>query len=124
MRLLLGSVAVVAGFLLGALAIAHALPEAPALVTVTIAIAWLFALIFAALSLGSTGELSNGRQDERRLLGYGLLTAILMAAVLIAILTHDRSFPKADAEAILGAIALAVYLLSKYMQPRGKSTPQ
>jgi hypothetical protein len=59
--------------------------------------------------------------DEWRLLRYGLLTASLMVLVLVPILIHNRNFPKLAAEAILGAIALAVFLLSKYMERRNKS---
>ena len=59
--------------------------------------------------------------DEWRLLGYGLLTAFLMALVLVPILLHNVNFPKLAAEAILGAIALAVFLLSRYMERRKKS---
>jgi len=59
--------------------------------------------------------------DEWRLLGYGMLTAILMALVLILILQHNMNFPKLAAEGILGAIALTVFLLSKYMEHRKKS---
>jgi hypothetical protein len=56
--------------------------------------------------------------DEWRLLGYGILTAILMAVVLVPILVHNVNFPKLAAEGILGAIALAVFVLSKYMERR------
>jgi hypothetical protein len=59
--------------------------------------------------------------DEWRLLGYGMLTAFLMALVLVPILLHDTNFPKLAAEGILGAVALAVFLLSKYMERRKKS---
>ena len=59
--------------------------------------------------------------DEWRLLGYGTLTALLMALVLVPILLHDKNFPRSAAEAILGALALAVFLLSKYMERRTKS---
>jgi hypothetical protein len=59
--------------------------------------------------------------DEWRLLGYGTLTAFLMALVLVPILLHNINFPKSVAEGILGAIALAVFLLSKYMERRKKS---
>lgn len=59
--------------------------------------------------------------DEWRLLGYGLLTAFLMALVLVPILLHDKNFPRLAAEGILGALALAVFLLSKYMERRAKS---
>ena len=59
--------------------------------------------------------------DEWRLLGYGLLTAFLMALVLVPILLHDKNFPRPAAEGILGALALAIFLLSKYMERRTKS---
>jgi hypothetical protein len=59
--------------------------------------------------------------DEWRLLGYGLLTAFLMSLVLVPILLHNINFPKLVAEGILGAIALAIFALSKYMERRKKS---
>lgn len=58
--------------------------------------------------------------DEWRLLRYGLLTAFLMALFLVPIFIYKTNFPKLAAEAILGAIALAVFLLSKYMERRKK----
>ena len=60
--------------------------------------------------------------DEWRLLRYGLLAAFLIGIVLVPILLHDRNFPRSAAEGILGAIALAVFLLSKYMERRKKSS--
>jgi len=59
--------------------------------------------------------------DEWRLLRYGLLTAALMALVLVPILMHDINFPKIAAEAILAAIALTVFAVSKYLERRKKS---
>jgi undecaprenyl pyrophosphate phosphatase UppP len=59
--------------------------------------------------------------DEWRLLGYGMLTAFLMALFLVAIFLRNMNFTKLAAEVILGAIALAVFLLSKYMEHRKKS---
>jgi hypothetical protein len=59
--------------------------------------------------------------DEWRLLGYGTLTAFLMTIVLMPIFLHNINIPKSVAEGILGAIALAVFLLSKYMERRKKS---
>jgi len=58
--------------------------------------------------------------DEWRLLRYGMLTAVLMALVLVPILLHNKNFPKLAAEGILGAVALAVFALSKYMEWRKK----
>jgi len=60
-------------------------------------------------------------KDEWRLLGYGLLTAALMVLVLVPILVHDKNFPKSLAEVILGVIAVAVFVFSKFMERRGKS---
>jgi len=60
--------------------------------------------------------------DEWRLLRYGLLTALLMGIVLVPILVHDKNFPRSAAEGILGAITLAVFLLSKYPERRKKSS--
>ena len=59
--------------------------------------------------------------DEWRLLGYGTLTAILMALVLVPILLYDKNFPKLAAEGILGAVALAVFAFSKYMERRKRN---
>jgi len=62
--------------------------------------------------------------DEWRLLRYGILIAFLMALVLVPILLNNINFPKSVAEGILGAIALAVFLLSKYMErPRNQTDP-
>jgi hypothetical protein len=60
--------------------------------------------------------------DEWRLLRYGMLTAFLLEIVLVPILLHDKNFPRSAAEGILAAIALAVFLLSRYMERRKKST--
>jgi hypothetical protein len=58
--------------------------------------------------------------DEWRLLRYGMLTAVLMALVLVPTLLHNKNFPRLAAEGILGAVALAVFALSKYMERRKK----
>jgi hypothetical protein len=50
-----------------------------------------------------------------------MVTAILMALVLVPILLHNMNFPKLVAEGILGAIAFAVFVLAKYMERRKKS---
>ena len=52
-------------------------------------------------------------RDEWRLLGYGMLTALVMGLVLVPILLHDKNFPKLAAEGILGAVALVVFAVSK-----------
>ena len=59
--------------------------------------------------------------DEWRLLRYGMLTAFLMALVLVPVLLRNMKFPKSVAEGILAAIALAVFLLSKYRERRKKA---
>jgi hypothetical protein len=59
--------------------------------------------------------------DEWRLLRYGILTAFLMALVLVPILLRNKNFPRSAAEGILGAIALAVFLLPKYLERRKRS---
>jgi hypothetical protein len=59
--------------------------------------------------------------DEWRLLGYGMLTAFLIALVLMPIFLHNINLPKSVGEGIVGAIALAVFLLSKYVEHRKKS---
>ena len=50
-----------------------------------------------------------------------MLAAFLMAFVLVPILLNNINFPKSVAEGILGAIALGVFLLSKYMESHKKS---
>jgi hypothetical protein len=66
--------------------------------------------------------LSGGMtHDEWRLLRYGLLTAFLIGIVLVPIFLHDKNFPRSAAEGIVAAIALAIFLLSKYMERRKKS---
>ena len=57
-------------------------------------------------------------RDEWRLFRYGLLTAFLMAAVLVPILIHNVNFPKTIAEAILAVIAVAVFAFSKFRERR------
>jgi len=60
------------------------------------------------------------KKDEYKLLGYGLLTALLMGVVLTPILARDINFPKVAAGGILGAIAGAVFLLYKHIERRKK----
>jgi hypothetical protein len=67
------------------------------------------------------GRKSGMTHDEWRLLGYSALTVFLMALLVVPILLHNINFPKLVAEAILGVIALAVFMLSKYMERRKKS---
>jgi hypothetical protein len=61
------------------------------------------------------------KKDEWKLLRYGLLTALLMGLVLMPILVHNINFPKHAAEAILAAIAVAVFLLYGYIERRKKT---
>jgi hypothetical protein len=61
------------------------------------------------------------KKDEWKLLWYGLLTALLMGLVLVPILVHNINFPKHTAEAILAAIAVAVFLFYRYIERRNNS---
>jgi hypothetical protein len=57
-------------------------------------------------------------KEEWQLLGYGLLTAILMALFLVPILAYKINLPKPIAEGVLGLIALVVFSLYKYVGHR------
>ena len=117
MRLLSLSFGIVIGFGLGAWGISRLLPEsAPAWLGLTLSIVWLFLLIFGALLMSSK---SSGKfHDQRRLLGYAVLAAVLMASFLVPLFVYNVKLPKWAAEVVLAAIAEAVFLLSKYMQHR------
>jgi hypothetical protein len=56
------------------------------------------------------------KKDESRLLRYGLLTAFLVGLVLAPILVHNVNFPNDSAEAILAAIAGAIFLPYRYIR--------
>jgi len=117
MRLLIVAVAIVISFGLGAWGISSLLPETvPAWVGVTLTMVWLFLLVFAVSRTSSKSRRKIG--DQRRLLGYGLLTAVLMASFLVPLFVYKVNIPKWAAEAVLAAIAGAVFLLSKYMERR------
>jgi hypothetical protein len=117
MRLLISAVAIVFGFGLGAWGISSLLPETlPAWVGVTLTMVWLFLLIFAVLLISSRSHKEIGNQ--RRLLGYGLLTAVLMASFLVPLFVYKVHFAEWLAKAVLAAIAGAVFLFSKYMERR------
>jgi uncharacterized membrane protein YfcA len=117
MRIFSFAIAIVIGFLLGAWGISRLLPETvPEWVGVTLSILWLFLLIFGVTLTSSKSR--RKIEDQRRLLGYGLLAAVLMASFLVPLFVYRVSFPKWAAEAVLAAIAGAVFLLSKYMERR------
>jgi hypothetical protein len=63
----------------------------------------------------------QGADHTPRFLARHHKSTSLMALILVPILVHDRNFPKSAAEGILGAIALGVFLLSKYLEHRKKS---
>lgn len=67
------------------------------------------------------GNQGPGRKDEWKLLGYGLLTVVLMGVALGPILIHNMNFPRQAAEALMAVIAVAVFLLYKYIESRKKS---
>src|SRR5258708_22047437 len=111
MRLFSFAVAIVIGFGLGAWGISRLLPETvPEWVGVTLGIVWLFLLIFGVTLTSSKSR--RKIEDQRRLLGYGLLAAVLMASFLVPLFVYRVSFPKWAAETVLAAIAGAVFLLS------------
>jgi antibiotic biosynthesis monooxygenase (ABM) superfamily enzyme len=117
MRLLAFAIAIVIAFGLGAWVISRLLPETvPEWVGLTLSIMWLFLLIFGVTL---TSNKSHRKiEDQRRLLGSGLLAAVLMAFFLVPLFVYRVSFPKWAAEAVLAAIAGAVFLLSKCLERR------
>lgn len=52
-------------------------------------------------------------KDEYRLLGYGILTAVLVAAALSPIFAFNLKVPRIVTEVIVAAIAVAVFGISK-----------
>ncbi len=77
-------------------------------------------VMLGSLESSSFPPEATKNKDQWRLLGYGLLTASLMALFAVPILIYDKNFPKLAGEAILAVIAGAVYWLSKYMERRKK----
>jgi hypothetical protein len=77
-------------------------------------------VMLRSLETSSFPPKATTNKDQWRLLGYGLLTASLMALFAVPILIYDKNFPKLAVEAILAAIAGAVYWLSRYMERRKK----
>jgi hypothetical protein len=59
-------------------------------------------------------------KDQWRLLGYGLLTAVLMALVVISMFSLNLNLPLWGGALILVVIGGAVFRLSKYMERRSK----
>jgi hypothetical protein len=117
MRLFSLAVAIVIGFGLGAWGVSRLLPATvPEWVGVTLSMLWLFLLIFTVTLTSSKSR--RKIEDQRRLLGYGLLAAVLMASFLVPLFVYRVSLPKWAAEAVLAAIAGAVFLLSKYLERR------
>jgi len=118
MRLVIGATAVVAGFAIGAWGIARLAPDSPEWAKLIVVMVWLFALIFSVLLLGSNERRRWKREDQRRLLEYGLLTAVFMAVFLAPIFIYKTTFPRLAAWAIQAAIAGTVFSLSRYMEHR------
>lgn len=52
-------------------------------------------------------------KDEYRLLGYGILTVVLIAAVVLPFLAFNLMLPRIVMEAIVAAIAVAVFRFSR-----------
>ncbi len=117
MRIFSFAITVVIGFGLGAWGISRLLPETmPEWIGVTLSILWLFLLIFGITLISSKSR--RKIEDQRRLLGYGLLAAVLIASFLVPLFVYRVSFPKWAAETVLAAIAGAVFLVSKYLERR------
>jgi hypothetical protein len=117
MRLFSFAVAIVISFGIGAWGISRLLPEtSPTWVGLTLSTMWLFLLIFAVML--KSGNSRRKFEDQRLLLSYSLLAAVLMASFLVPLFMHRVSFPKWLAQAVLVAIAGAVFLLSKYLERR------
>jgi len=77
---------------------------------------YVLVMVREALRSGTTAH------DQWRLLGYGLLTATLMILVFVLMAKHNVNLPRLAGEAILIAIAVALFLLSRYMERR--KTPE
>ena len=68
----------------------------------------------------SSAPNASTNKDQWRLLGYGLLTAALMALFLTPIIVYKIPIPRLVAEAVMAAIACAVYWVSKRLERRTK----
>jgi len=90
MRLLIAASAVIAGFLIGVLAIARLTPDSPAWVRLTLATAWLFVVIAGAFLLGNKGQARNA-ESQRQLRDSLLYVAIAFVFVTVAVgvIIHD-----------------------------------
>jgi hypothetical protein len=116
MRVLISALGIVVSFGFGVWGIAALLGEdAPQWIGPALAIVWLFALVYLALLI--TNGSNRGARDQR-LLGYGLLPAVLMAGFLVPVLIFHVNLSKGATEAILGAIGIAAFMLSSYMEIR------
>ena len=73
-----------------------------------------------SLETSSFPSKATSNKDQWRLLGYGLLTASLMALFFGSIYIYGIKFPNLAADGILAVIAGAVYWLSKYIERRKK----
>ena len=79
-----------------------------------------YILVMLDRSLPKVQDAGNNNKDQWRLLGYGLLAAILMGLVLGPIIVYVPDFPRWGAELILAGIGIGVYFLSKRMESRPK----
>jgi len=59
-------------------------------------------------------------KDQWRLLGYGLLTGLLMALFLVPIFRYNINLPRWAFMTVFAAIAYGAYRLSRYMEDRRK----
>jgi hypothetical protein len=73
-------------------------------------------------SLGASSSQANitTNKDQWRLLGYGLLTGILMLLSFLPILKYNINFPNWAVVTLFAVIAYGVYRLSEFMKGRSK----
>ncbi len=117
MRLFSLALGVVVAFGLGVWGISRFLPNsAPGWLGAALAVTWLYLLIFLAASL--TTKHSRKVKDERRLYGYGLLTAMVMAGIMLLLFAYEIELPKWAVEVAFGVIVAGIFLLSRYMTRR------
>jgi hypothetical protein len=117
MRLLSLALGIVIAFGLGVWGISKVVPTtAPQWVGVGLSMTYLFLLVF--LAAAQTGRRSRKVRDQRRLLEYGVLVAVLMASLMLVLFVEHLQMPRWLIEAAFFVTALALFLLYRYMTAR------